>query len=32
MQKTLEFHVLHALGIVAAAEVVHAVAVFRSEG
>ena len=32
MQKTPEFHVLHALGKVAAAEVVHAVAVVRSEG
>ena len=32
MQKTPEFHVLEALGKVAAAEVVHVVAVVRSEG
>ena len=31
MQKTPDFHVLEALGRVAAAEVVHAVAVVRSE-
>ena len=32
MQKTPEFHVLEALGKVAAAEVVHVVPVVRSEG
>ena len=32
MQKIPEFHVLEALGKVAAAEVVHVVAVVRSEG
>ena len=32
MQKTPEFHVLEALGKVATAEVVHAVALVRSEG
>ena len=32
MQKTPEFHVLEALGKVAAAKVVHAVALVRGEG
>ena len=32
MQKTPDFYVLEALGKVAAAEVVHVVAVVRSEG